>query len=127
MSVAVNPMSHGLYGRKDSAVEACRVPSPAEVWDLYPAPDYVNRCAGVRTLEGADRKGERINGQPHAWSSATDEVFESHRERREGFILAALLTGALLAGSAIGGVFSNSEELPVVSQPVAVAGSGVAR
>ena len=127
MSVAVNPMSHGLYGRKDSAVETCRMPSAAEVWDLYSASHSANRCAGVRTLDSAARKGERINKRPPAWSSATDEVFESHRERKEGFILAVLLTGALLAGSAIGGVFSNSEELPVVSQPVAIADSGVAR
>ena len=127
MSVTINPAVNSGYGSDCGVSRTPRLAQPVEVWDLNPGRDRSGVYSGVRTLDVIDRKGERTENLGYGRRDYVSEGFESHREGKEGFVLAALLTGALLAGSAFGGVFSDADQVPGSSQPVFIADSEAVR
>lgn len=124
MSVAMNPTMNSVNYARNAGSISQRYVQPAEVWDLKKVPGRAVETSRVRTLGANDRKGDRLNLVHSCGERKTDDVFESHRERKEGVVLAAILSVALLVGSAFGGAFSGPEQAPatlVTSQNFEVA------
>lgn len=115
MSVAINPTVNSVNSSRDAeSIQVISVPA-AEVWDLDRVSSRGLSSRRVRTLDALDRKDERLSAVSICGSGQEDDVFESHRERKEGVVLAGILSAALLIGSAFGGVFSGSEPLPTTA------------
>lgn len=109
MSVVINPVS---AAKKPTRVQAPVVP-PAEVWDLE-SPARRPACArAVRTIDVGDRTSERSVKRSRRNADAAGSSFEMRRENRESVLLGAVLTAALIIGSAVGGAFSSGDEVPM--------------
>ena len=124
VSVAMNPTMNSVNYARSAGSISQRYVQPVEVWDLEKVPGRAVEASRVRTLGAYDRKGDRLNLVHSCGERKTDDVFESHRERKEGVVLAAILSVALLVGSAFGGAFSGTEQAPatlVTSQNLEVA------
>lgn len=118
MSVAINPSMNSVNSARDGESNLVNPVAAAEVWDLDRVSPRGRSSRRVRTLSAFDRKDERLNAVPICGRGREDDVFETHRERKEGVVLAGILSAALLIGSAFGGVFSGSEPLPTTAGSV---------
>lgn len=118
MSVAINPSMNSVNSVRDAESNLVNPEAAAEVWDLDRVSPRGRSPRRVRTLSAFDRKDERLNAVPICGRGREDDVFETHRERKEGVVLAGILSAALLIGSAFGGVFSGSEPLPTTAGSV---------
>lgn len=94
--------------------------TPSEIWDLERSTDSVHE---VRQLTPQTRTPYRTptgEGKPTATVAA---AIEPDRESRDNLLLGALMAGALLIGSIVGGAF-DAPDAGVPSHPAAAAAEG---